>query len=200
LVQVLVDSAPQEAAGFFREAAQPRGPAAVLFRQMTAEYLRLHPGYIVHESWSQRMRMASAAVAFARGRGSIPRLHDSYPEATFEQLETCRLGHLDETLQEPLVRYFEATAVSKQYAMAGRSRWSLIEKYRALATAYPVALWMLRYFCQDQAPTVEWVIDAVTAIDRGQGFGPLGGRQHRRRIAQLAGMDALAPLVVWYAR
>jgi hypothetical protein len=144
--------------------------------------------------------MMSAAFGFARGRGSIPRLHESYPEARFEQIESRRLGHMDGDLQEPLVRYFAATAVSRQYAMAGRTGWSLIEKYRALAMAYPVAMWTLRYFGGDQPPTVQHVIDAITAIDRGQGFGPLGGRQHRRRIAQLTQADALDQLVIWYAR
>jgi Fe-S-cluster containining protein len=200
LIEILVQNSPQEGAAFFREVSPPQGGAAVLFRQITADYLRLHPGYIVRESWNQRLRMASVAFAFARGRGLVPRLHAGYPEAQFEQIESCSLGHQEESLQEPLVRYFESTAASKQYAMAGRSRWSLVEKYRALAAAYPVALWMLRYFCQCQPPTVERVIDVVTAIDRGQGFAPLAGRQHRRRLAQLASMEALEGLAVWYAR
>jgi hypothetical protein len=200
LIDILVDNSPQEAAVLFRDAAEPYRFSAVLFRQATAEYLRLQPGYIVQESWRQRMRMVFAAIAFARGRGAIPRLHESYPESHFEQVESRRLGHLEEALQEPFVRYFEATAVSKQYAMAGRTGWSLIEKYRALALAYPVALWTLRYFCGDEAPSVQRVIDTVTALDRGQGFGPLSGRQHRRRVAQLTRLDALDRLVIWYAR
>ncbi len=200
LIDILVENSPSEAAELFRQAAEPPKFAAVLFRQITAEYLRLQPGYIVRESWGQRLRMASTAIAFARGRGSIPRLHESYPETSFEQVEARRLGHMEESLQEPFVRYFETTAVSKQYAMAGRTGWSLIEKYRALATAYPIAMWTLRYFREDDSPTVPRVIDTITAMDRGQGFGPLGGRQHRRRIAQLAQLDALDQLVIWYAR
>ena len=52
----------------------------------------------------------------------------------------------------------------------------------------------------DQPPTVPQVIDVVTAIDRGQGYGPLTGSQHRRRVSQLAGLDELGRLVAWYAR
>ena len=200
LIDILVDNSPSEAAVLFREAGEPTKFSKVVFRQITAEYLRLQPGFIVRESWSQRLRMAAAAFAFARGRGSIPRLHESYPEASFEQVETRRLGHIGGSLQEPFVRYFEASAVSRQYAMAGRTGWSLIEKYRALATAYPVAMWTLRYFCQGESPTVQQVIDMITAVDRGQGYGPLGGRQHRRRISHLTQLDALDRLVIWYAR
>jgi Fe-S-cluster containining protein len=200
LVSVLIESAPQEAAERFRGRVQPGRSASVLFRQITADYLRLHPGYVLRQTRGERFRMAAAAIAFARGTGSIPKLHESYPETTFEQIEAIQLGHMQESLQEPFVRYFETTAVSKQYAMAGRSQWSLIEKYRAVVAAYPVALWMLRYFCGDRSPQVEDVIDMVTTMDRGQGYDPLGGRQHRRRIAQLVQLNELDRLLIWYAR
>jgi hypothetical protein len=191
---------PQEAAERFRERVPPGRSASVLFRQITAEYLRLHPGYTLQQRRAERLRMAAAAIAFARGKGSIPRLHESYPETTFEAVEAIQLGHMQEDLQTPLVRYFESAAVSKQYAMAGRPQWSLLEKYRGVVIAYPVALWMLRYFCGDHPPDVQAIIDMITTIDRGQGYEPLGGRQHRRRIAQLAQLNELDRLVIWYAR
>ena len=97
-------------------------------------------------------------------------------------------------------RYFETTATSNQYVVVSRPGWSVIEKCRALIIAYPVALWMLRYFCGNEPPTVEHVIDMVTAIDRGQGHGPLAGRQHRRRIASLVALGELDRIAVWYAR
>ncbi len=200
LIGVLIETAPREAAERFRERVQPGRSASVLFRQMTADYLRLHPAYVLQQTRGKRLRMTAAAIAFARGKGSIPQLHESYPETTFEKVEAIQLGHMQESLQDPFVRYFESTAVSKQYAMAGRSRWSLIEKYRAVVTAYPVALWMLRYFCGDRSPQVQDVIDMITTMDRGQGYDPLGGRQHRRRIAQLAQLNELDQLVIWYAR
>jgi hypothetical protein len=99
-----------------------------------------------------------------------------------------------------LQRYFEAMASSHQYAVLSRRGWSLIDKFRALAIAYPVALWMLRYFCGDRDPEADEIIDIITAIDRGQGWGPLVGRQHRRRVSQLAGLGELERLVIWYAR
>ena len=200
LTQLLAESAPQEVGDLFSERKPPSRAGAVLFRQITADYLRLHPLYIVRESWRQRWRMAMAAWGFARGKGNVTRLHSDFPERTFEAIEEHALGHTEEGIQRPLNRYFETTAVSKQYAVVSRPGWSVIEKYRALVIAYPIALWMLRYFCGEEPPTVNHVINMVTAIDRGQGHGPLAGRQHRRRIASLATLGELDRIAVWYAR
>jgi lysine-N-methylase len=198
--QLLAENVPQEAADSFQQRTPPSRAAAVLFRQIVADYLRLHPRYLVRESWRERLRMFVAALAFARGRGAVPRLHPDFPATTFEAVEQRALGHLDEAVQRPFVRFFETTAASGQYAIVSRLRWPVVEKFRALAAAYPVALWMLRYFCPDRPPTAQDVIDIVTALDRGQGYEPLGGHQHRRRLAHLAQLGELERLVVWYAR
>ena len=65
---------------------------------------------------------------------------------------------------------------------------------------HAVAMWLLRLSCGDRRPQVKDVIDAVGAINRGQGYAELTGRRHRRRIASLARLDELARLVVWHAR
>jgi hypothetical protein len=200
LTQVLAENVPQEAAEYFQQRTPPSRAAAVLFRQIAADYLRLHPRYLVRESWRERLRMLTAAVGFARGKGAIPRLHPDFPEATFEAVEQRTLGHLDEALQKPFVRFFETTAVSGQYAIVSRLGWSVVEKFRATAVAYAAGHWMLRYFCPDRPPTVEDAIDIVTAMDRGQGYEPLAGHQHRRRVKHLAQLCELERLVVWYAQ
>jgi lysine-N-methylase len=200
LLTLLAAGVRQEVADLFRERIAPSKAASVLFRQTVAEYLRLHPRFAVRESWRERLRLARAALAFARGKGPVPRLDDRFPETTFEAIEDRKLGHLEVSLQRPLQRYFETMAVSLQYAVVTRPDWSLIDKFRALAVAYPAALWMLRYFCGDREPETGDVIDVVTAIDRGQGYGPLVGRQHRRRVSQLAALGQLERLVIWYAR
>ena len=48
--------------------------------------------------------------------------------------------------------------------------------------------------------TVDTAIDIVTAVDRGQGYGPLTSAQHRRRVSVLTRLDQLGRLAVWYAR
>lgn len=200
LVPLLTNAAPQDVGPLFRDLPQPGAAARVLFRQTVSEYLRLHPSYVVRETWRQRWRLALTAFAFARGRGDVPPLHPAFPRTTFAAVEERPLGALERAVLQPLNAYFETTATSLQYAVVSRPDWPLVDKFRALALAYPVALWMLRYFGGDQPPTPAAVIDQVTAIDRGQGYAPLIGPHHRRRVAHLTTLGALEQLVVWYAQ
>lgn len=197
---VLADSAPGQVGDVFANRRVPDKAAGVLFRQTVAEYLRVHPAYHVESAWRERWRLTRAAFGFPLGKGLIPPLHRDFPARSFESLEQRALGPLNVALQQPLNAYYETHAASLQYAILSRPHWSLIEKYRALALTYPVALWMLRYVIGDQAPTEPDIIDMITAVERGQGYGPLVGITHRRRIRNLADLKALEPLVAWYAR
>ena len=80
----------------------------------------------------------------------------------------------------------------------GRGRWW--RSFRALALSYAVALWILRVSCGPRPPTMEDMLGAVAAIDRGQTYAPLAGQRHRRRVASLARLGELPRLVAWYGR
>jgi lysine-N-methylase len=199
LFTMLENVAVQEAAGLFRQRRPPRRAAGMLFRQTALEYLRLHPKFEIESSWQERWRLVQAALIFARGRGPLPVMHPCFPPTTFEALERP-LGPLDAAVLRPLTAWFEAMAASKYYATPGRSGWSLVESFRALALAYPLALWLLRLSCGGRPPQVEDMIDVVGAIDRGQSYPMLAGRRHRRRVRSLARQRELARLVVWYGQ
>jgi lysine-N-methylase len=199
LLALLENAAVQEAGGLFRPCRPPRRAAGMLFRQTALEYARLHPLFDIEASWRERWRLVCAAMAFARGRGPLPAMHSCFPSTTFEALERP-LGPLDAAVLRPLAALFEATAASKYYAMLGRPGWSLIDSFRALALAYPLALWLLRLRCGDRRPQVEDMIDVVGAIDRGQSYPLLAGRRHRRRVRLLARRRELARLVIWYGQ
>ena len=199
LLEMLGTSAVEESVGLFRSRRPPGRAAAALFRQTTFEYVRLHPKFAAKKSWQERIRLVRSALAFARGKGRVPRIHGDFPEASFATLERP-LGHHAIEVFRPLARYFELAAASKQYALLGRRSWSIVESFRALAMAYPVAMWMLRLACGDRKPQVDEVIDVVAMIDRGQSYAPLCGRRHRVRIKAAARAGGLQRLVAWYAR
>lgn len=198
LCEVLGESST-DVGDLFRKRIAPSAAAMTLFRQAGAEYLRLHPTLVISESWRERWRMARAAVAFVRGSGTVPRMHPGLPETTFAALERS-LGHLDESVQRPLNRYFESHAISLQYALVGRRGWTLTQSFRTLALAYPVGMWLLRLCCTDRTPTAADAIDIVTIMDRGQGYAPLNSANHRSRVAMLSRLGALERLAMWYAR
>jgi hypothetical protein len=170
-----------------------------LFRQIAADYVRLHHTFAARESWRERWRFARAAVAMARGKGTLPDFHRGLPATTFEMQERP-LGHLDAAIQRPLLRFFETQLTSFQYAIVCRPGWSIVDSFRALALAYPTGLWLLRWIATERAATRTDAIDIVTILDRGQGYAPLRSAQHRARISTLAKLGDLERLVVWYAR
>jgi lysine-N-methylase len=205
LCQVLEQGAPDESADVFSDRQLPGGAARVLFRQSAAEYVRLHPRFHARGTWRERWRLTWAAWSFVRGRGKLPRLHPTFPDTTFDQLEEP-LGRQPPEIYQPFARFVETTALSWSYALSNRAGWSVIESFRALALSYPIGLWLLRWAAAGRQPTVADVLDIITALDRGQGYAPLAGKKHRRRVQLLARLDAgnqateLARLVAWYGR
>ena len=125
-----------DVADLFKYRAEPSRPGHVLFRQIAAEYLRLHPDCVPQATWRARWRMARMAVAVARGTGEFPRIHSELPVTSFEALQRP-LGHLEESVQRPFLQFFMTQAASRQYALASRPGWSLIENFRALAHGLP---------------------------------------------------------------
>ncbi len=199
LISMLEQGADADAPRLFERRPPPRRIAALLFRQIALEYLRLHPRMVVESSWVERWRVIRAATAFARGKGQLPFLHKCFPQTTFEALEEP-LGPLPLPALRPLTAYLEAAAASRQYLLLCRYGWSLVDAFRAVALGSALAMWMLRLVCADHSPTTEDMIDVVGALDRASGYGPLVGARHRWRIGSLARIGQIAPLVAWYAR
>jgi hypothetical protein len=199
LLGVLESSVADEVGELFTSRQPPSSSAGVIFRQSAAEYVRLHPRCYVRPSWGQRLKLAWAAWKMVRGRGPLPKLHPQFPAATFEQLEEP-LGRMDPALYQPLARFIAATAESWSYALSNRGGWSVVESLRQLALAYPVGLWLLRWASAGREPNLADMLDIITALDRGQGYGPLAGSQQRHRLRVLLTLDELPRLVAWYGR
>lgn len=204
LLPMLETSAVAEAEEVFRSRRAPAKSAAGMFRQTAFEYVRLDRRFVPEKSWRQRIRLVRDALAFARGKGKVFRLHSDLPQTTFEALERP-LGHLDAEVLRPLGRYFETAAASVQYAVLGRRRWPLVDAFGALAMAFAVAMWLLRLYCTDgesggRPPTVDDVIRAVGVIERGQTYAALCGRRHRTRVRAISRIGEMSRLAAWYAR
>ena len=199
LIAVLEEASLEGAAPLFAERVPPRRTAGGIFRQVLLEYLRLHPRFVIEASLIERWRLVRAAVAFSRGKGSVPYIHGSFPPTTFARLEEP-LGHLGEDVLRPINAYFESAAASKQYAVLNKPGWAITEGFRDLALSYPVAMWLLRLSCGDSKPQPDDAVDAVGALDRGQAYAGLSGYRHRQRVRALAKNHQLAHLISWYAR
>ena len=72
LVGILEESAIQEAGDLFHRRLPPGPRTMKLFRQTAMECLRLHPRFVPERSWAERWRLIKGAIAFARGKGTVP--------------------------------------------------------------------------------------------------------------------------------
>ncbi len=199
LIPILESSAVEEAGAYFADRRAPSASAAGMFRQTVFEYMRLEPGGGVSSSWRARFRRFRDAIAFARGKGNIARRQADLPQTTFEALERP-LGPSDIETARVIGTYFEIAAASKHYAVLGRRQWPLVDSFRALAMAFPVAMWLLRLYGSERTPTVRDAIRAVGVIERGQYYDPLCGTEHRQRVRAVARGGQMSRLVAWYAR
>lgn len=199
LLGMLEQGAVRESSAYFKSRVPPTSQASKLFRQTVLEYLRLHPQFVPQRTWGERMRLVTAAVGFARGRGPVPLLRLPFPSSTFQSLEEP-LGHLDAAVLQPITAYFETITASFRFAVLGRPGWTVTQSLQAMALSYSVAMWMLRLACGGQAPTVEQSREVAMLLDRAQGYAPLVTARHRFRVSWLARQGQLARLAVWYAR
>lgn len=199
LLSMLGEAAVKEGAAAFRDRRPTSGITGPLFRQTALEYAWLHPHLYGGFSWSQRFRMIRAALGFARGRGTVPTIHPSFPRATFEELE-APLGALPAEVLHPIHRYLEVAAASGQYAILGRKNWSVVDSFRGLALSFAVGMWLLRWLSVGDRPTEEMAVGIVGTLDRAQGYAPLAGPRHRQRVIGLARRNALPGLVAWYVQ
>jgi hypothetical protein len=215
LLQCLEAAAVEGAGEFFRDRRPPARSTAFLFRLLGVHYIRSHPGFLsaremgfqpvgtrtiqpVDQAGGKanprgRWHMLRAMARFARGQGTVPAIHPQFPDAAFESLEEP-VGPLSPEVAQPLNRYFETHAASKQYAVVGTHR-PLVENFRALAFKYPIALWLLRLASGGREPTKSDMVDIVVALERGHGLTALG-----RAAMAMAGKRELERLIAWYAR
>jgi len=193
LMQILESSSTDKAAEFFRDRQPPSRSTGVLFRQLGVHYVRSHLAFATSGRWRERWRLLRASAVFAHGKGRVPALVPEFPETTFEELERP-LGPLSDEVAQPLSRFYETHATSKQYAIVV-GRHSLVASFRALALTYPLALWLLRLVIGHREPALEDVIGVVVAMERGQGMSGL-----TRAANTMADAEQLERLVAWYAR
>ncbi|MCH5377380.1 MAG: YkgJ family cysteine cluster protein, partial [Planctomycetes bacterium] len=116
LMQILESSSTDDVADFFRDRRAPSRSTAVLFRQIGVHYVRSHPSFSASGGWRERWRLLRASANFARGKGCVPPLLPDLPEMTFDDLERP-LGPLAAPVANPLDRFFETHASSKQYVI-----------------------------------------------------------------------------------
>jgi lysine-N-methylase len=169
----------------------------VLFRQAAGVYARRDRG-----PWRSletgRLALLRAGWRFARGRGSVPRVHAAIPATTFDRGEKP-IGPLGPEVETLLQRYYQTKLESLQFCGAVHFQFDFWVGLEALVLTYPIILWLTRLL--DGNSLVDRVGEAISIVDHNYGHNPaLGSWRHRLMVRILSQRGDLEKLVCWYSR
>ena len=202
-LQIITETANSEVTQDVNEVDEPTRSGRLLFRMLSAQYSRNDSLSNWESGISGRIRLFSAGVKFARGKGNVPPLHDVVTPIRFDALEQP-FGGLTEEAEEMFTRYFRVKIDGLQFC--GRAFFNIpfVEGFQALALVYPSMLWLARWLAAGKGRdklTTQDVADAIALADHYHGYTPqFGQRNFRRRVRMLAQTGDIARLVAWYSR
>jgi lysine-N-methylase len=181
------------------EAVGPPGwVGRILFRQIMAIYARKDSGPDRGISRRGRAALLWAAMKFAQGVGTVPRLHALIPETTFEKIENST-GPLSTAASKMLTRYYQVKLASGQFFGPTNFRRQFWDGLESLILTFPAIMWLGRAL--HDRPKDEAIALALRMTDDNFGFNPLLGSQRQLFGARvLAGRGELGKLVAWYGR
>ena len=195
-LNLVMDSLPDEVPADPAALPRPTWVGRILFRQALALYPRKDHG--PHRRLVRsRLGLIASAWRFARGVGSVPRLHAWLPETTFERGELPQ-GPLPPEADLILERYYTVKISSLQFCGASYFAFPFWDGFEALALTLPVILWLVRVL---GGPPAEAVVRAINMVDRNYGFNRiLGLRRQRFALRLLSRRGDLERLIAWYGR
>jgi len=196
LGMAMEDDAPKTA----MEVPPPGWIGRMVFRPVLAVYARKDHG--AEKGTAQRTafgRIASA-MAFARGKGRIPRLHAWIPDATFDMGE-FPAGPLSDNAVSLLTRYYRLKVESLQFCGPTNFNMSVWDGLESLALTFPAIMWLSRVFAAGGKPRDEAITLALRVVDDNFGYNKLLGMGRQKyALKMLAGRGELPRLVAWYSR
>jgi lysine-N-methylase len=193
LITLLEQSASDEVGHYFEDRQPPKPRTARLFRRLGAHFIRCYPGGRPTRTLLDHWRVFRLSGCLAKATSSVPELHPRFPSIDLEQLERP-LGPLMHDTMRPLNRFFDTHAASKRYALAHPTS-TVVESFRRLSFAFPMALWLLRWSATEREPVADAMVQIVVALERGLEMSSL-----TRATSYLAHTNQLEQLIAWYGR
>jgi lysine-N-methylase len=199
--------------------SQPQRIARMMLRQLVAQLIRHDTAETAAAGLSRRLRLLLDGVRMTVGLGVVPRSPDpnSVRVAFVERLGLAgqrrgvRFSELERgfgggspEIDELFHRYFHVKLQGRAFCGPAFYDYSVIDGLRSLVLMYPAVLWVARLRAAGEDRGVLQLRDvqaALAVLDHNFGYSPvLALRSSRRRVQQLAQLQQIAPLVVWYGR
>jgi len=199
--------------------SRPQRIARMMLRQLVAQLIRHDTAETAAAGLSRRLRLLLDGVRMTVGLGVVPRSPDpnSVRVAFVERLGLAgqrrgvRFSELERgfgggspEIDELFHRYFHVKLQGRAFCGPAFYDYSVIDGLRSLVLMYPAVLWVARLRAAGEDRGVLQLRDvqaALAVLDHNFGYSPvLSLRSSRRRVQQLAQLQQIAPLVVWYGR
>ena len=178
---------------------KPSWVGRMLFRQLTAIYCRKDNGPDTGIASQSRWIRIRSAWRFARGTGTIPKLHAKIPTMTFADAdEPTKLITPD--AEALLLRYFQVKLESLQFCGPTNFHRHYWEGLDALLMTFPAIQWLARVFARGSLDRLNATKLALRLVDDSFGYNKLldAGRQPWA-MRTLADRGEVAKLIAWYA-
>ena len=171
----------------------------MLFRQLAAIYCRKDNGPDAGIASEGKWIRIHSAWRFARGTGSIPKLHARIPTMTFAEAEEPA-GPIPPEAEALLLRYYRVKVESLQFCGPTNFHRTYWEGLDSLLMTFPTVLWLARVFARGGPDRLNATKLALRLVDDSYGYSKLldAGRQPWA-MRTLADRGEVAKLIAWYA-
>ncbi len=197
-LSIIINALDAEAPADTAAIPAPTWVGRILFRQILALYSRKDTGSNAGIAVRRPVARVMAALRFARGKGSVPRVHGLLPETTFERMEQP-VESWPDAAEEALERYYLTKIESMQFAGPTNFKMKFWDGLESLILTFPAIAWLSRAFT-DMSRT-DAVIQAMRIVDDSFGYHPLLGSSRQKIAINILSFRGEIPrLVAWYSR
>jgi lysine-N-methylase len=202
LLSILAAATAETAVADVPVAQQCPGWALILFRLLVAQCARKDLSPHLRSGMRGRWGLFRAAVRFARGRGTIPRLQPHFGSVQFDTIEHS-FGDLPDAAAAMLERYYRIKLSGLQFFGGAFYHTPLLEGFYSLSLTFPAILWIARWLAatagRDRLATDD-VATALTVVDHQWGFAAAFGLTYSRwRVRLLASQGHIERLILRYS-
>jgi len=200
LLHILAEASQDEVPESPNDVPAPGWVGRMVFRPLVALYARKDSGTDSGPAQEGAFGRFFSAVAFARGRGFVPRVHAGIRSVPFSEAEKP-LPKLSERSSSLLARWSRVKVESGQFcgpANFGLGVWDGLE---SLAAAFAAIMWLARILAAGGRSTDDAVVLAVRMVDDNFGFNKLLGSFRQKFALHLLGSRGeLTKLGAWYGK
>lgn len=201
LIHILAKAANDEIPENAYEVPKPGWVGRTVFRPLVALYARKDTGPDRGSAQASFMGRLFSAIQFARGKGTVPRVHAAMSAtATFADTEKP-FGKLSEKASSLLTRWARVKIESVQFCGPTNFGLGVWDGLESLAMTFPASMWLARVLLAGGMPLEEAMTLAVRIVDDNFGFNKLlGSARQMVALRLLAVRGELPKLIAWYGR